>query len=77
MKNKLIDLSKFAYFIVKRIQKCEIIDITDEEKEEGDVNMIKINNNKDINESNEKRANLRGRYKGKKEKIENKNEIKL
>ena len=53
MKNKLIDLSKFAYFIVKRIQKCEIIDITDEEKEEGDVNMIKINNNKDINESNE------------------------
>ena len=53
VKNKLIDLSKFAYFIVKRIQKCEIIDITDEEKEEGDVNMININNNKDINESNE------------------------
>ena len=50
-KKKLIDLSGFGYFIVKKIQKCEVIDVTNEEKEEGDV-IYNINNkeNEEIKE---------------------------
>ena len=45
-KKKLIDMSGFGYFIVKKIQKCEVIDIANEEKEKGDV-INNINNNTD------------------------------
>ena len=50
-KKKLVDLSGFGYFIVKKIQKCEIIDVTDEEKEEGEETINK--NKKENNEANE------------------------
>ena len=37
-KRNLVDLSNFGYFIVKHIQKCEIINITNEENEDIDEN---------------------------------------
>ena len=53
-KKKLIDLSGFGYFIVKKIQKCEIIDITNEEREEGEeINNTNNNNNNNNNAPNE------------------------
>ena len=50
-KKKLLDLSGFGYFIVKKVQKCEIIDVTNQEREEGEE-IINVNNkdNKDSNE---------------------------
>ena len=47
----MADLSGFGYFIVKKIQKCEIIDVTNEEKEEGEE-IININK-KENNDANE------------------------
>ena len=74
--------------IVKKENNFEILDITlDSQKEnkEKENNIIKKfdiiqkeqNDEFSIMKLNEKRANLRGRYKGKKEKIENKNEINI
>ena len=45
-KKKLIDMSGFGYFIVKKIQKCDVIDIANEEKEEGDI-VANLNNNQE------------------------------
>ena len=53
-KKKLIDLSGFGYFIVKKIQKCEIIDISNEEREKGDYIYTKIPiDENDINQGEE------------------------
>ena len=46
-KKKLDDLSGFGYFIVKRIQKCIVIDVSNEEREEGDVVANNINNDEE------------------------------
>ena len=74
--------------IVKKENNFEILDIildSQKENKEKENNIIKKfdiirkeqNDEFSIMKLNEKRANLRGRYKGKKEKIENKNEINI
>ena len=74
--------------IVKKENNFEILDIildSQKENKEKENNIIKKfdiiqkeqNDEFSIMKLNEKRSNLRGRYKGKKEKIENKNEINI
>jgi len=43
---KLIDLSNFGSFIVKKIQKCEIIDVSNDENEESEKKEENINKRK-------------------------------
>ena len=90
--NKIKKIQKTKTFenlnIVKKENNFEILDIildSQKENKEKENNIIKKfdiiqkeqNDEFSIMKLNEKRANLRGRYKGKKEKIENKNEINI